>query len=126
MPSAESSNPSGLTVHCRLLRTIEEIPMYELIGVTKTYETKRGTVAALDGVDLRIEDGELLAVQGPTGHGKTTLLQMLGGLDRPTSGTVAFDGHELGALTETTMTDLRARNFGFVFQTFNLIPTLTA
>jgi putative ABC transport system ATP-binding protein len=100
--------------------------MYELTGVTKKYESKRGTVAALNGIDLRIEDGELLAVQGPTGHGKTTLLQMLGGLDRPTAGQVCFDGQDLATLAETKVTDLRARNFGFIFQTFNLVPTLSA
>src|SRR5439155_7162126 len=67
-----------------------------------------------------------LAVQGPTGHGKSTLLQLLGGLDRQTSGSVVFDGRELGSLSERALTELRARQFGFVFQTFNLIPTLTA
>jgi putative ABC transport system ATP-binding protein len=100
--------------------------MYELTGVTKKYQTKRGPVTALNGIDLRIEDGELLAVQGPTGHGKSTLLQMLGGLDRPTSGAVRFDGQQLDTLSERRMTDLRARNFGFVFQTFNLVQTLSA
>jgi putative ABC transport system ATP-binding protein len=100
--------------------------MYELTGVTKKYQTKRGPVTALNGIDLRIEDGELLAVQGPTGHGKSTLLQMLGGLDRPTSGAVRFDGPQRDALSERRMTDLRARNFGFVFQTFNLVQTLSA
>jgi putative ABC transport system ATP-binding protein len=100
--------------------------MYELNGVTKSYQTKRGMVAALSGVDLRIADGELLAVQGPTGHGKTTLLQMLGGLDRPTAGEVFFDGQDLATLSERRMAEVRARNFGFVFQTFNLVPTLSA
>jgi putative ABC transport system ATP-binding protein len=100
--------------------------MYELNGVTKSYQTKRGTVAALSGVDLRIADGELLAVQGPTGHGKTTLLQMLGGLDRPTAGEVCFDGQDLARLSEGRMAELRARSFGFIFQTFNLVPTLSA
>ena len=100
--------------------------MYELNGVTKSYQTKRGMVAALSGVDLRIDDGELLAVQGPTGHGKTTLLQMLGGLDRPTAGEVFFDGQDLATLPERRMAEVRARNFGFVFQTFNLMPTLSA
>jgi putative ABC transport system ATP-binding protein len=100
--------------------------MYELTGVTKKYETKRGTVVALNRIDLRIEDGELLAIQGPTGHGKTTLLQMLGGLDRPTAGEVTFDGQDLATLPERRVTDLRARSFGFIFQTFNLVPTLSA
>src|SRR6185369_7369491 len=85
--------------------------MYELTGVTKKYQTKRGPVTALNGIDLRIEDGELLAVQGPTGHGKSTLLQMLGGLDRPTSGAVVFDGDDLAAMSEARLAQLRARSF---------------
>jgi len=81
---------------------------------------------ALRGVDLVIEDGEWLAVQGPTGHGKSTLLQILGGLDRPSSGIVDFDGRDLAQLRETEVTKVRAQSIGFVFQTFNLIPTLSA
>src|SRR5271154_6181545 len=100
--------------------------MYKLTGVTKNYQKGRSTVAALRGVDLVIEDGEWLAVQGPTGHGKTTLLQVLGGLDRPTSGIVEFDGQDLAALRETQVTKVRATSMGFIFQTFNLIPTLNA
>jgi putative ABC transport system ATP-binding protein len=73
-----------------------------------------------------IEDGEWLAIQGPTGHGKTTLLQVLGGLDRPTSGIVDFDGQDLAALRESQVTKVRAASIGFIFQTFNLIPTLSA
>jgi putative ABC transport system ATP-binding protein len=73
-----------------------------------------------------IEDGEWLAVQGRTGHGKTTLLQLLGGLDRPTSGSVEFDGRDLARLRETQVTRLRAVSIGFIFQTFNLVPTLSA
>ena len=100
--------------------------MYELSGVTKNYKTGRATVAALAGVDLRIEDGEWLAIQGPTGHGKTTLLQILGGLDRPSSGVVNFDGQDLAALRESQVNRVRASSVGFIFQTFNLIPTLNA
>jgi putative ABC transport system ATP-binding protein len=100
--------------------------MYVLTGVTKKYQTKRGPVAALNGVDLAIPDGEFLAIQGPTGHGKSTLLQMLGGLDRPTSGRVEFDGENLVDTSESRMTEMRARTFGFIFQTFNLVPTLSA
>jgi putative ABC transport system ATP-binding protein len=100
--------------------------MYKLSGVTKNYAKGRGTVAALRGVDLAVEDGEWLAVQGPTGHGKTTLLQILGGLDRPSSGVVEFDGRDLAQLREAEVTKVRAQSVGFVFQTFNLIPTLSA
>jgi putative ABC transport system ATP-binding protein len=100
--------------------------MYKLTGVKKQYQKGRTTVNALAGVDLVIEDGEWLAIQGPTGHGKTTLLQMLGGLDRPTSGIVDFDGQDLAALRESQVTKVRAASIGFIFQTFNLIPTLSA
>ena len=98
--------------------------MYRLSGVTKEYD--HGTVLALRGVDLDLADGEWLAVRGPTGHGKSTLLQIMGGLDRPTRGTVELDGRDLGRLSETAVTRVRARLIGFVFQAFNLIPTLTA
>jgi putative ABC transport system ATP-binding protein len=101
--------------------------MYKLTGVKKEYQKGRGTVAALQGVDLVIDDGEWLAIQGPTGHGKTTLLQMLGGLDRPTSGSVEFaDDGDLAALREAQVTKVRAESIGFIFQTFNLVPTLSA
>ena len=100
--------------------------MYKLTGVTKDYQKGHSVVHALQGVDLVIEDGEWLAIQGPTGHGKSTLLQMLGGLDRPTAGSIEFDGHELTELREGQVTNLRASSIGFIFQTFNLIPTLNA
>jgi len=100
--------------------------MYKLTGVTKLYQKGRRTVPAVRGLDLIIDDGEWLAVQGRTGHGKSTLLNLLGGLDRPTEGTVELDGTDLGALRETQLTKLRAEKIGFIFQTFNLIPTLSA
>ncbi len=100
--------------------------MYQLTGVTKEYQKGRGVVGALQGVDLTIADGEWLAVQGRTGHGKSTLLNLLGGLDRATGGTVELDATDLGALRETQLTRLRAQSIGFIFQTFNLIPTLSA
>ncbi|MCF3965145.1 ABC transporter ATP-binding protein [Streptomyces fuscigenes] len=100
--------------------------MYQLTGVTKRYQRGKQTVQALAGVDLAIPDGGRLVIQGPTGGGKSTLLQMLGGLDRPTAGTVELDGTDLGALPEARLTRVRAEKIGFVFQSFNLIPTLTA
>ncbi|MDA8318284.1 MAG: ABC transporter ATP-binding protein [Actinomycetota bacterium] len=100
--------------------------MYELTKVIKDYHRGREVVHALAGVDLDITDGEWLAIQGPTGHGKSTLLQMLGGLDRPTSGSVVLDGKDLAALRESDITAIRANAIGFIFQTFNLIPTLSA
>ncbi|MFJ8635821.1 ABC transporter ATP-binding protein [Streptomyces sp. NPDC093568] len=100
--------------------------MYELRNVTKRYTRGKDTVHALDGVDLTIADGDRLVIQGPTGGGKSTLLQMLGGLDRPTDGEVVLDGTDLAKLSETRLTKVRSENIGFVFQAFNLIPTLTA
>ena len=100
--------------------------MYKLTDVTKDYPKGRQTVHALQGVDLEIADGEWMAIQGPTGHGKSTLLQILGGLDRATSGSVLLDGTDLTRLGEGSMTKTRATTIGFIFQTFNLIPTLTA
>ena len=100
--------------------------MYKLTNVTKDYPKGRETVHALRGVNVEIPDGEWLAIQGPTGHGKSTLLQILGGLDRPTSGSVDFDGRDLARTRETAMTKVRANSIGFIFQTFNLIPTLSA
>ena len=100
--------------------------MYKLSGVVKNYKKGRSAVHALRGVDLVIEDGTWLAIQGPTGHGKSTLLQILGGLDRPTAGTVELDGINLARMRESRLTQVRARSIGFIFQTFNLIPTLNA
>jgi putative ABC transport system ATP-binding protein len=100
--------------------------MYQIEGLTKTYTQGKRTVHALRDVDLSIADGELVAIQGPTGGGKSTLLQMLGGLDRPTSGTVRLAGDDLAAMDDARLTRTRAQRIGFVFQHFNLIPTLTA
>jgi putative ABC transport system ATP-binding protein len=100
--------------------------MYRLTGVSKIYQKGRRTVPAVRDLDLTILAGEWLAVQGRTGHGKTTLLQLLGGLDRPTSGSVELDGADLARLREAQVTRLRATSIGFIFQTFNLVPTLSA
>jgi putative ABC transport system ATP-binding protein len=100
--------------------------MYQLSGVTKRYSRGKDAVDALRGVDLVIEDGDQLVVQGPTGGGKSTLLQMLGGLDRPTEGSVELDGVDLARLSEARLTRVRSQNIGIIFQSFNLIPTLTA
>jgi putative ABC transport system ATP-binding protein len=100
--------------------------MYRLANITKDYPKGRGVVQALRGVSVEIGDGEWLSIQGPTGHGKSTLLQLLGGLDRPTSGSLELDGRDLTRLGEGAMTKVRASSIGFIFQTFNLIPTLSA
>lgn len=99
--------------------------MYKLSQVTKTYQTSR-RITALDHVDLEVPDGQFLAVRGNTGGGKSTLLQMLGGLDRPDSGSVEFDGTDLAKMHEGALTRFRATEVGIVFQGFNLVSTLTA
>ena len=100
--------------------------MYELTNVTKSYQKGRRTVTAVRDLTLTIEDGEWLAIQGRTGHGKSTLLHLLGGLDRPSSGTLVFDGVQMSAMHENRLVKVRCASFGYIFQTFNLIPTLSA
>jgi putative ABC transport system ATP-binding protein len=100
--------------------------IYELRGVTKTFVQGATEVHAVRDVDLEIAAGEFLVVAGPSGSGKTTLLQLLGGLDRPTSGELRFEGQDLARLGDGALTRLRLETFGFVFQQFNLIPTLSA
>jgi putative ABC transport system ATP-binding protein len=94
--------------------------------VTKAYRLGTQTVIALAGVSLSVEPGEFLAVAGPSGSGKTTLLNLIGCLDTPTSGHVEIDGESVSVLSSGRRADLRARKLGFIFQTFNLIPVLTA
>jgi putative ABC transport system ATP-binding protein len=98
------------------------IPVYELNAVTKRY----GDVVAVDNIDLRVDAGEFTAIVGPSGSGKTTLLQLLGALDRPSDGEVLFEGRDLANLRDAELTRLRSSAIGFVFQQFNLIPTVTA
>jgi len=100
--------------------------MYTLENVTKTYRQSRRTVTALDGVSLEIPEGQMVAIQGPTGGGKSTLLQLLGALERPTSGSVVLGESNLSTLRDSRLARIRAHEVGFVFQGFNLIPTLTA
>lgn len=117
--------PHGWTFVSRVDQSMQQA-MYELSGVHKYFKKDGQMIRALDGVDLTIARGEFLAIQGPTGQGKSTLLSLLGGLDRPTAGKVVFEGHDLGVLRESELAQLRAEAFGFAFQTFNLIPTLSA
>jgi putative ABC transport system ATP-binding protein len=99
---------------------------YVLQAVTRTYGQGSTQVTALDALDLTVGSGEFVAILGPSGSGKTTLLQLLGALDRPTAGSVRFEGRQLERLTGTQLAELRLTAIGFVFQQFNLIPTLTA
>lgn len=93
-------------------------------GLKKYYGTGDTQVKALDGVDLRIEQGEFVAIVGTSGSGKSTLLHMLGGLDRPTAGTVTVDGKDIFGLQDEALTIFRRRKIGFVFQSYNLVPVL--
>jgi putative ABC transport system ATP-binding protein len=99
--------------------------MVEVKNLTKRYEGKR-TVHALQGVSFRVEKGEMVATMGPSGSGKSTLLNILGGLDRPSEGSIIIDGADLSTLNDSALTRLRREKIGFVFQFFNLLPTLSA
>lgn len=101
-------------------------PILQAAGVRKTYRTGAGQVDALRGVDLTVGRGELVMVMGPSGNGKTTLLNCLSGLDDIDAGTVRIDGMDLHAQGDAARTDQRARRMGFVFQSFNLIPVFNA
>jgi len=100
--------------------------MYKIENVTKTYKQGKRIVRALDGVTIDIPSGQMVAIQGPTGGGKSTFLQMLGALDRPTEGFIAIGNEVITQLTDRKLSGIRAEKIGFVFQTFNLIPTLNA
>src|SRR3984957_157424 len=99
---------------------------YELVGVERSYYKGGVTVNALRGIDLTIKNGEMIALEGPSGSGKSTLLQLLGALDVPTKGIVRFAGRELEHASDRELTAIRSEQIGFVFQQFNLIPTLSA
>lgn len=106
------AQPNGFIIKCR--------------GVRKVYETGRLRLEALKGVDLDVRAGEMVAVMGPSGCGKTTLLNCLSGLDDLTSGQVILEGTDLAAMSDKQRTKLRSRRMGFIFQSFNLLPVLTA
>jgi putative ABC transport system ATP-binding protein len=97
-----------------------------LEGVTKDYGKEQALTRALRGVDLALDAGEFTAMAGPSGSGKSTLLNIIGGLDRPTSGTVEVDGRKVNTLSNTELGHLRRDRLGFIFQNYNLIPVLTA
>jgi putative ABC transport system ATP-binding protein len=100
--------------------------LYDVRGARRVFQRGPATIEAVGGVDLQIGPGEFVALEGPSGSGKTTLLQLLGALDRPSAGSVFFEGRDLGTLGDGELAELRLNAFGFVFQQFNLIPTLTA
>jgi len=100
--------------------------LYELSGLERTFSKGSMAVRAVRGVDLVIYSGEIVSLEGPSGSGKSTLLQLLGALDSPTGGSIRFDGRDLSGLSDKELTKIRAEDLGFVFQHFNLIPTLSA
>jgi putative ABC transport system ATP-binding protein len=101
-------------------------PVIELRGVTRVYDTGRVRVSALAGVDVRVEEGEFVAVLGPSGSGKSTLMNIIGCLDRPSSGTYLLDGTDVESLDDDGLAKLRSRRIGFVFQSYNLLPRTSA
>ena len=101
-------------------------PVLEARAVTKVYETRSVQTRALNGVDLRIDEGEFTALSGPSGSGKTTLLNLFGALDDPSGGEIRLDGQLLAELDASALSQLRMLKLGFVFQAYNLIPVLTA
>ena len=98
----------------------------EAIDVTKQYDMGEVTVSALQAVSFMVEEGEFVAVMGPSGSGKSTLLHLLGGLDEPSSGEISLAGHSITHLSDDEVTVVRRRKVGFIFQFYNLVPTLTA
>ena len=105
---------------------MNDYPVLELRDVARVHGHDQTAVRALDGVNLTVQAGELVAVMGPSGSGKSTLLNLAGGLDSPTSGDVIVEGMRLGGLTRSSLAQLRRRSIGYVFQSLNLIPSLTA
>ena len=101
-------------------------PMLRMTGVRKTYATGAVQVEALRGIDLAVDEGSYLAIMGPSGSGKSTLMHIIGCLDVPTAGGYELDGADVGSMSEKQLAEVRNRKIGFVFQQFNLLPSLTA
>jgi putative ABC transport system ATP-binding protein len=104
----------------------DDLPVVEARGITKVYRMEGVEVRALDGVDMAVAHGDSLAIMGPSGSGKSTLLGLLGGLDRPTSGSLAFEGRDVASLDDDELARVRNQVVGFVFQNFQLLPRTSA
>ena len=126
MRTASKEAGTATSAGQRNRRPSGEAPLIELAGVEKTYRMGTVDYPALRGVDLEIEAGEMVAVVGPSGSGKSTILNMITGIDRPTAGTVAFDGRRLDQMSEEELAVWRGANVGIIFQFFQLLPTLSA
>lgn len=118
-----------VTERCKKVKSLQnggiaDMTILETTDLKKYYGAGENITKALDGVSLKIEDGQFVAIVGASGSGKSTLLNMIGGLDNPTSGNVLVKGKSIGMLKEEELTIFRRRNIGFVFQNYNLIPTL--
>ena len=98
----------------------------DIDSLTKTYRTGKTSFKALNSVTLKIHTGDFVAIMGPSGSGKSTLMNIIGCLDRPTSGTVIIDGENISSVSDNELAQIRGRKIGFIFQKFNLIPTMTA
>jgi putative ABC transport system ATP-binding protein len=118
MTSVQPAQFAGINSESEVILDVE--------GLTKTFGSGRATVHAVDGIDLSVRRGELVLIMGQSGSGKTTLLTLIGGLMRPTSGTVIVDGREITSLKERHLTKFRRHYLGFVFQSFNLLESLNA
>jgi putative ABC transport system ATP-binding protein len=114
---------NGKIAKCKYIRDMNII---EIRNLSKVYDAKTIPVYALNGVDLAFREGEFTCIVGPSGSGKTTMLNLLGGLDSPTGGEIVIDNIDITGLKSRKLIDFRLRNIGFVFQSFNLIPVLTA
>jgi len=109
-----------------VLRMEKDVPAVKVVDLHKIYRLRGEEVHALRGIDLEVSRGEYLSIMGPSGSGKTTFFNMVGGIDRPTKGKVFIDGIDLSKIPSKSMAWLRCRKIGYIFQTFNLIPVLTA
>jgi putative ABC transport system ATP-binding protein len=122
----------GRTAHPSVMSAPEKVPaaapeaVAQAVGLSKVYGTGQATVTALDDVTVNFSRGQLTAIMGPSGSGKSTLMHCIAALDLPTSGRIVIDGVDIGGLNDRALTQLRRDRLGFVFQAYNLVPTLTA